>query len=100
MLMLRLRRLIVCLVTAVFFAVTATAEVGGASVQDAFLKGAVACVALTALAIAFLKVVDDALEKVGETQSGGAPDVGPSDASLGDRRGEMLSALDQTRKNP
>jgi len=91
MLTLRLRRIIACLITGVFFAVAALAEVNGASLQDAIVKAAVAAAVLTCLAIAFLHILDDALGRMGETQSGGA--------LLDETHTEVLSELEQLSRD-
>ena len=72
LLALRLRRLISLLVTGVFFVVAALGELNGATTQDAMLRAGIASLVVAALAIAFLRTVEDALTRVAREKAGGS----------------------------
>lgn len=67
----RLRKLIPVVVTGVYFVVAASAALSGATTEDTLVRAGVAGLVVAALAIAFLRTVEDALTRVASENEGG-----------------------------
>ncbi len=77
MALVKIRQGMVYTLTGIFFVVAAMAQLEGDTVTDAFGKAGIACVVLTGMSWAIIRILDDAARKLATGQDGqGALEAG------------------------